>query len=188
MGIAFAKLLQNLFGKRQARVVMVGLDAAGKTTILHHMAFGETIETLPTIGFTLQTVKQGKLEFNVWDIGGQTELRHLWQHYYRNADGVIFVVDSADLLESRKLEAKEALEGVSESEDLSGVPFLVFANKQDVSGCMDPAAVSKMLGVDSLRANGREVHVEGCSGLSGQGLDAGLKWLSAACERRWAKK
>ena len=54
MGIFFSKIIDSLFGKRQARIVMVGLDAAGKTTILHKLAYNETVETVPTIGFTLQ--------------------------------------------------------------------------------------------------------------------------------------
>lgn len=187
MGIAFGKLLNTLFGKKQARIVMVGLDAAGKTTILHKMAFGETVNTIPTIGFTLQSVKHGRLEFDVWDIGGQTELRHLWKHYYRNADGVIFVVDSSDKLVGRMSEAKQALKGVVSSEELVGVPLLVLANKQDIDGAMKASEIDNMLSCIELRAD-REIKVEECSALTGVGLDDGLKWLSGAVEKSWEAK
>ena len=178
MGVLLSKLMGKLFGKKQARIVMVGLDSAGKTTILHKLAYNENIETVPTIGFTLQQVTQGKIQFDVWDIGGQTELRHLWKHYYKNSDGFVFVVDSADTQISRKSEAKVALDGALSSEDLSGVPLLVLANKQDLPGAMKKEEIADFLSLTLIQD--RQWFVQECSAVTGKNLVEGLQWLSDA--------
>lgn len=183
MGIALSRLLHSFFGKREARVVMVGLDAAGKTTILHAIAYGETIETVPTIGFTLQSVRRGKLDLNVWDIGGQSEFRSMWKHYYKGSDALIYVVDAADHTASRKQEARDALEAALETDDLKGVPVLVLANKQDISGAMPGTEVRAMLGLELVK--GREVEVVETVGINGKGLEEGIKWLCSAMDRHW---
>merc|ERR1712130_495163 len=78
------------------RVLMVGLDAAGKTTLLYKLKLGEIVTTIPTIGFNVETVEYKNISFTVWDVGGQDKIRPLWRHYYQNTQGVIFVVDSSD--------------------------------------------------------------------------------------------
>merc|ERR1712203_1094112 len=78
------------------RILMVGLDAAGKTTILYKLKLGEVVTTIPTIGFNVETVEYKNINFTVWDVGGQDKIRPLWRHYYQNTNGIIFVVDSAD--------------------------------------------------------------------------------------------
>ena len=75
---------------------MVGLDAAGKTTILYKLKLGEVVTTIPTIGFNVETVEYKNISFTVWDVGGQDKIRPLWRHYYQNTQGLIFVVDSND--------------------------------------------------------------------------------------------
>merc|ERR1711939_736844 len=87
---------QKLIGKQEMRIVMVGLDAAGKTTVLYKFKLGEVVITIPTIGFNVETVEYKNLSFTVWDIGGQDKIRKLWRHYYQGTHGVIFVVDSTD--------------------------------------------------------------------------------------------
>merc|ERR1712232_851476 len=96
MGGAFAKLFKGLFGHKEMRILMVGLDAAGKTTILYKLKLGEIVTTIPTIGFNVETVEYKNISFTVWDVGGQDKIRALWRHYYQNTQGVIFVVDSND--------------------------------------------------------------------------------------------
>merc|ERR1719449_328928 len=85
-----------MIGTREMRILMVGLDAAGKTTILYKLKLGEVVNTIPTIGFNVETVQYQDIEFTVWDVGGQEKIRPLWRHYYANNSGIIFVVDSAD--------------------------------------------------------------------------------------------
>merc|ERR1712151_158705 len=96
MGLTFTKLFQRLFAKKEMRILMVGLDAAGKTTILYKLKLGEIVTTIPTIGFNVETVEYKNISFTVWDVGGQDKIRPLWRHYYQNTQGVIFVVDSND--------------------------------------------------------------------------------------------
>jgi len=96
MGLAFSRFWQRLFGKKEMRILMVGLDAAGKTTILYKLKLGEVVTTIPTIGFNVETVEYKNISFTVWDVGGQDKIRPLWRHYYQNTQGIIFVVDSND--------------------------------------------------------------------------------------------
>merc|ERR1739843_60030 len=95
MGI-FSKVFGKLMGKHEMRILMVGLDAAGKTTILYKLKLGEVVTTIPTIGFNVETVEYKNINFTVWDIGGQDKIRKLWRYYYQNTQGLIFVIDSND--------------------------------------------------------------------------------------------
>lgn len=113
MGQLLTNIL-NSFSSMKARILMLGLDGAGKTTILYKMKINETLSTVPTIGFNVEEVKYKNLEFMIWDIGGQTKLRGLWHHYYDGANALIYVLDSSD--NSRLQLAKDTLEGVLSSE------------------------------------------------------------------------
>merc|ERR1719229_913799 len=100
MGLSFGRLWQGLIGKQEIRILMVGLDAAGKTTILYRLSgrgsLGQMVRTIPTIGFNVETLEYNNISFNVWDVGGQDKLRPLWRYYYHEAQGLIFVIDSHD--------------------------------------------------------------------------------------------
>merc|ERR1711988_815542 len=93
MGLAFGKLFSKLFGKKDVRILMVGLDAAGKTTILYKLKLGEIVTTIPTIGFNVETVEYKNISFTVWDVGGQDKIRPLSRHSFQNPQGLIFLVD-----------------------------------------------------------------------------------------------
>jgi hypothetical protein len=99
--------ISKLFGKKEMRILMVGLDAAGKTSILYKLKLGEIVTTIPTIGFNVETVEYKNISFTVWDVGGQDKIRPLWRHYYQNTQAIIFVVDSND--RDRITEAREEL-------------------------------------------------------------------------------
>uniref|UniRef100_F1LB88 ADP-ribosylation factor 1-like 2 n=1 Tax=Ascaris suum TaxID=6253 RepID=F1LB88_ASCSU len=107
MGLTISNLFGRLFGKKQVRILMVGLDAAGKTTILYKLKLGEIVTTIPTIGFNVETVEYKNISFTVWDVGGQDKIRPLWRHYFQNTQGLIFVVDSND--RERVEESREEL-------------------------------------------------------------------------------
>uniref|UniRef100_F1LGW5 ADP-ribosylation factor 1-like 2 n=1 Tax=Ascaris suum TaxID=6253 RepID=F1LGW5_ASCSU len=92
---------------------MVGLDAAGKTTILYKLKLGEIVTTIPTIGFNVETVEYKNISFTVWDVGGQDKIRPLWRHYFQNTQGLIFVVDSND--RERVEESREELHKMLDS-------------------------------------------------------------------------
>merc|ERR1719331_3083772 len=101
------------------RILMVGLDAAGKTTVLYKLKLGEVVTTIPTIGFNVETVEYKNIRFTVWDIGGQDKLRKLWRHYYQGNHGLIFVVDSSD--RDRIDVAREELEKTLAAEELRDI-------------------------------------------------------------------
>nr|BAG61128.1 unnamed protein product [Homo sapiens] len=96
MGGFFSSIFSSLFGTREMRILILGLDGAGKTTILYRLQVGEVVTTIPTIGFNVETVTYKNLKFQVWDLGGQTSIRPYWRCYYSNTDAVIYVVDSCD--------------------------------------------------------------------------------------------
>lgn len=120
MGGGWSRLL-GFWWQKQVRVLMLGLDGAGKTTVLYHLKLGERISTVPTVGFncgattapvfiptclsmwartpaiptTFRTerVQYGRLQFTVWDVGGQDVLRALWRHFYKDTDALIYIID-----------------------------------------------------------------------------------------------
>jgi len=172
MGGIFAKL----FGKREARILMVGLDAAGKTTILYKLKLGEVVTTIPTIGFNVETVEYKKVSFTVWDVGGQDKIRPLWRHYFQNTQGLIFVVDSND--RERVSEASEELQKMLREEELRDAIVLVLANKQDLPNAMKVSEVTDKLGLHSLGS--RKWYIQATCASTGDGLYEGLEWLSNA--------
>merc|ERR1712230_298567 len=108
MGVLMSKVWEGfLSSKKDMRMLMLGLDAAGKTTILYKFKLGEVVTTIPTLGFNVETVEYKNISFTVWDVGGQDKIRPLWRHYYQNTQGIIFVVDSND--KERVGEAKDEL-------------------------------------------------------------------------------
>lgn len=162
---------------------MLGMDASGKTSILYKLKLGEVTTTIPTIGFNVEHLEhRGKkiTSFTTWDLGGRSPIRPLWRHYYKDANALIFVVDSKD--RSRMAEAKGELDRMLEAEEhLVGLPLLVFANKQDLVDVMTPVEVAEELGLHKCR--NRDWYIQGSSALSGEGLFEGLEWLTSA-ERR----
>jgi small GTP-binding protein len=180
MGQAIAAMIKGLFGKMDARILMVGLDAAGKTTILYKLKLGEIVTTIPTIGFNVETVEYKNLKFTVWDVGGQDKLRPLWRHYFQNTNGVIFVVDSND--KDRVGQARDELAKMLSEDELREAVLLVFANKQDLPNAMSTAEVTDKLGLHSLRQ--RNWFIQGCCATSGEGLYEGLDWLATNVKKQ----
>ncbi|CAO2643324.1 ADP-ribosylation factor 1 [Lemmus lemmus] len=160
MGNIFANLFKGLFGKKEMRILMVGLDAAGKTTILYKLK--------------VETVEYKNISFTVWDVGGQDKIRPLWRHYFQNTQGLIFVVDSND--RERVNEAREELMRMLAEDELRDAVLLVFANKQDLPNAMNAAEITDKLGLHSLRH--RNWYIQATCATSGDGLYEGLDWLS----------
>lgn len=96
MGNFFRNLFEKKLPKRQCKIVMLGLDGAGKTTILYSLKLGDVLMTIPTIGFNVEEVHFKTIQFMVWDVGGQEKLRNLWTHYFDKSKALIYVVDSSD--------------------------------------------------------------------------------------------
>jgi len=174
-GLGCATCAQALLTHRCCPVAQVGLDAAGKTTILYKLKLGEIVTTIPTIGFNVETVEYKNISFTVWDVGGQDKIRPLWRHYYQNTQGLIFVVDSND--KDRVGEAHDELHRMLSEDELREAIVLVFANKQDLPNAMSVAEVTDKLGLHSLR--NRKWYIQATCATSGEGLFEGLDWLSA---------
>eukprot|EP00668_Euglena_longa_P014233 GGOE01018210.1.p1 GENE.GGOE01018210.1~~GGOE01018210.1.p1 ORF type:complete len:180 (-),score=19.31 GGOE01018210.1:455-994(-) len=174
MGSIFSQLLGRLFGGTEVRILILGLDNAGKTTILYKLQVGEVVTTIPTIGFNVETIKYNNIKFQVWDLGGQTSIRPYWRCYYSNTDAIIYVVDSSD--KDRISIAKQELCAMLEEDELRDTVVMVFANKQDLDGCMSVAEVSEYLGLTNIK--NRQWSIQKTSAVSGEGLYEGLEWLS----------
>lgn len=160
-------------------VVVIGLDSAGKTSLLYRLKLREFVKTIPTKGFNTEKIKVSmgasrSISFQVWDVGGQEKLRPLWKSYTRRTDGMVFVVDSTEL--ERMEEAKVELHKITRTSENQGVPVLVLANKQDLDAALTVSEVEKLLSVHELSAHTLH-HVQGCSAVDGQGLQPGLEKL-----------
>ncbi|RKO91173.1 ADP-ribosylation factor [Blyttiomyces helicus] len=180
MGLSISSLFQGIWGKKEVRILMVGLDAAGKTTVLYKLKLGEIVTTIPTIGFNVENVEFKNIRFTVWDIGGQDKIRPLWRHYFQNTQGIIFVVDSND--QDRIGEAHDELQRMLNEDELRNALLLVFANKQDLPSAMSASEMTDKLGLQSLRPRGW--YIQATSATTGDGLYEGLEWLSTNLKRR----
>ncbi|XP_013393066.1 ADP-ribosylation factor-like protein 4C [Lingula anatina] len=189
MGSSFTRqtssLLENL-GPQPLHIVMLGLDAAGKTTVLFRIKFDQYCNAVPTVGFNCEKVKltSGKAKgtsFVIWDVGGQEKLRPLWKSYTRNTDGIVFVVDSVDA--ERMEEARIELIRTARSSENSGVPVLVIANKQDLPGAKDPSEIEKLLSLHELSPN-HLWHVQPACAITGDGLSEALEKLYEMVQKK----
>jgi len=174
MGAYISRIFDRLFGKKEMRILMVGLDAAGKTTILYKLKLGEIVTTIPTIGFNVETVEYKNVNFTVWDVGGQDKIRPLWRHYFQNTQGLIFVVDSND--RERVQEARNELSRMLSEDELRDAVLLVFANKQDLPNALSPAELTQKLSLNTL--NNREWFIQAACATTGNGLYEGLDWIA----------
>jgi len=168
------KMLSKIFGNKEMRILMLGLDAAGKTTILYKLKLNQSVTTIPTVGFNVETVTYKNVKFNVWDVGGQDKIRPLWRHYYTGTQGLIFVVDSND--RERIDEAKQELHRIINDREMRDALLLVFANKQDLPQAMSPAEITDKLALHRLRD--RNWFVQPSCATTGDGLLEGLTWLN----------
>lgn len=177
MGSLTSRLSKTLsiFKNSPARIAMIGLDGAGKTTILYRFKLNETLATIPTIGFNVETLTPMKgLTLTVWDMGGQERMRPLWRMYLRGTDGVIFVVDTADL--ERLHEAKDELLRLLDSPEMRHVPLVVIANKQDLPGSLDEKDVAKRLGLPQMVS--RTWTVQRACATNGEGICEAMESLA----------
>lgn len=174
MGTNFAKF----DGLHPVSLVILGLDSAGKSTVLYRLKFDQYVNTVPTVGFNCEKVKGtlGKakgVNFIIWDVGGQEKTRPLWKSYARNTDGMVFVVDSTDI--ERMEEARMELTRIARWPENIGVPILIVANKQDLPEAQDPGEIEKTLCLHEL--TGHMWQFQPSCAINGEGLDEGLEKL-----------
>ena len=173
MGNKLSSVWSKFFSKKEAKVLMLGLDAAGKTTILYQLKLGMNLETIPTMGFVYEKIEHKNFKLSVWDVAGQDALRPLWKHYYQNTKGIIFVVDSSD--EKRMSLAKEELHKILGDDEVKDAALLLLANKMDLK-VMTPKDVENKMEIDKFQ--NKKSKTFGVVGLTGEGLTEAMDWLA----------
>jgi small GTP-binding protein len=160
------------------RLLLLGLDSAGKTTLLYHMIRKDE-KTEPTLGFNVETATIKGQDYTIWDVSGQDKLRPYWRHYYRGSSGIIFLVDSAD--QGRINLAKQEITRVLSEDELQHVVILVLANKQDMPNCLNAQEVESALNMQNI-AGSRPYKVFPANCIKQDGLDAAFAWLKDAID------
>ncbi|KAL1341941.1 hypothetical protein AAHE18_09G123400 [Arachis hypogaea] len=187
MGAMVSRFWFMLFPAKEYKIVVVGLDNAGKTTTLYKLHLGEVVTTNPTVGSNVEEVVYKNIRFErhglavivgypnlVWDLGGQERLRTSWATYYRGTHAVIAVIDSSD--RARISIMKDELFRLLGHDELQHSLILVFANKQDIKDAMTPAEITDALSLHSIKDH--DWHIQACCALTGEGLYDGLGWIA----------
>jgi len=177
--------------KAKYEIVIVGLDNAGKTTILQQMKnqlqlTSEDINTIPTIGCNEDHVSHNRVKLKVTDMGGKESNRSLWEPNYKTANGIIFVIDSSDV--DRLNEVREEVQKILNDKDIpEDCCLLFFGNKQDVKGALDINELKKRVGLTD-DCTKRHWHIEGSVATEATGVKAGLDWLVNELKGKKQKK
>ncbi|KAL0476312.1 ADP-ribosylation factor ARF1 [Acrasis kona] len=177
---------------RDCRILCIGLDDAGKTTLIKQMGLkklyskaqqkledGEEIditETVPTIGFNVKEIQYKKTKFAIWDLGGQQGIRDLWVHYFEGTDGIIYVMDSSN--RARLKECKDQLYKLLANDQLKNAILLVLANKSDKPNALTTTEVIAQMELEEKLGESRPWFVQSISAINGKGIDTGLDWFS----------
>ncbi|RLV93845.1 ADP-ribosylation factor 6 [Spathaspora sp. JA1] len=169
-------LVSKLFKNREMRILMLGLDNAGKTTVLYKLKLGKTSQTVPTVGFNVETVKHKNVSFAVWDCGGQERIRPLWRHYFTGTNALIYVVDSND--RERLEESKKELYRVITDKELTDCLLVVLANKQDCEGAIKPKDLIDLFELKELSGKHTWSVIPSIA-TDGTGLVEMLNWISS---------
>ena len=173
--------------QRDAKLLLLGLDAAGKTTFLYGIQTGKILDvktTVPAIGFNIEEISFSGTLFVAWDVGGRCGIRALWRHFYKEATGLVFMIDSND--PDRFGQVRDELSRMLDEDELRSLPVLIFCNKQDLPHAISPEKVVSTLGLDQL--NQRVWKAVGCVATQGEGLHEGLEWLSLKVHERSTRK
>ena len=173
MGNTISNWFGNLF-KKKVKGLMLGLDCAGKTTILFSLKLNKLVKTIPTIGFNVENINYKNLNLTIWDIGGQEKLRQLWHHYYQNTNIIIFVIDSNDI--SRLKQVKNEMHYVLNNDLLKDIEaVLIFCNKMDLPNSKNPHLLKEILQLNKIK---QKWYLQPCIAINNEGIHDGFNWLS----------
>ncbi|CEO99891.1 ADP-ribosylation factor-like protein 6 [Plasmodiophora brassicae] len=164
-------------GRHKSQVLVVGLDNSGKSSVINFLkpAKDKVAETQATVGFQVENFRHGQTQFTMFDMSGQGRYRNLWEHYYQDAQAIIFVIDSADSV--RMCVVEDELKALLAHKDIANksIPMLFFANKIDLPDALDASEISKALQLE--RISDRPWTIVKSNALTGEGLHEGMKWL-----------
>ena len=170
--------LSNLFQDKEYNILLIGLDGAGKTTILYQLKLNENINTISTIGFNVETIKFKGLNLKTWDLGGQHKLRQLWNKYYDDAHAIIYVLDAADIDRINET-GRELRRLVLENDILKSCIFLILANKQDLPNALKSNEIMEQYSTFlELKHEKIRWNIQECCATKGEGIEQGLTWLA----------
>lgn len=173
MGLLNSKNPQS----KQAHILLLGLDSAGKSTLLYRLKFAETLATIPTIGFNVEMVQlQSSLTLTVWDVGGQEKMRTVWDCYCENAHGLVYVVDCSEG-KKRLEDSRKEFKHILRNEHIKNTPVVILANKQDLPGALSAEDITRMFKVKKLCSD-RNWYVQPCCAVTGEGLYDGFRKLT----------
>ena len=175
MGFILSKIIEFFTKSRNnLKIIILGMQNAGKTTILYRLSLGQLVKTTPTIGSNVEELTYNNVKFQAWDLGGQESTRSVWDVYYMNTDAVVYVIDSQD--DEYFEESKSQFHKLILNPTLKNATILIFANKQDLPGAKD---INKLVqDYEFFKIKNHMWHIQPCSALNGEGLVTGIKWLS----------
>lgn len=164
--------------KRDANLLVIGLDNSGKTSIINFFKpqDAKTHTIVPTVGFNVEKFNAKSLNFTTFDMSGQGRYRNLWEHYYKEADAIVFVIDSSDKI--RLIVAKEELTALLAHPSIKtrNIPILFYANKIDMKDSLSASKIKSELEMEKI--TNRPWYICGSNALSGEGLSEGIDWLA----------
>ncbi|NWW65343.1 ARL14 protein, partial [Ifrita kowaldi] len=167
--------LQNAKASRvkRASILMLGLDSAGKSTLLYKFRYKDAFLTMPTIGFNVDMIEAGKdFTLTFWDVGGQKKMRELWSNFLEDTDGLLYVVDSSD--KRRLEESRREFELILKNESIKDVPVVLLANKQDLPGALNAEEITRRFKMKKYCSD-RNWYVQPCCAITGEGLVEALQ-------------
>ena len=174
MGFIFSKII-DFFSRSRSnfKIIILGIQNAGKTTILYRLSLGQLVQTTPTIGSNVEEISYNNVKLQAWDLGGQESTRSVWDVYFVNTDAIIYVIDSHD---TNYDESKTQFYKLLENEALKNAVILIYANKQDLSGAKSVNDIIQIYELNKLKDH--VWNIQPCSAQTGEGLITGMKWLS----------